>query len=131
MRENNWILILAYEEEIMPTYRFRNMNTGKEHDKFMSNNEREKYLKTHPIITQLPSIVAVVGDHIMGVGPKVDGGFNENMQRIAAAHPNSPLADKFGGSTVSHKEIKTRNAINKHAKEVKRSGWSANKNPTK
>tara|TARA_Y100000782_G_scaffold53378_1_gene59482 strand:+ start:147 stop:470 length:324 start_codon:yes stop_codon:yes gene_type:complete len=107
------------------------MNTGKEHDKFMSNNEREKYLKTHPIITQLPSIVAVVGDHIMGVGPKVDGGFNENMQRIAAAHPNSPLADKFGGSTVSHKEIKTRNAINKHAKEVKRSGWSANKNPTK
>ena len=115
----------------MPTYRFRNMNTGKEHDKFMSNNEREKYLKTHPLITQLSSIVAVVGDHNMGVGPKVDGGFTENMQRIAAAHPNSPLADKFGGSTVSHKEIKTRNAINKHAKEVKRSGWSANKNPTK
>ena len=115
----------------MPTYRFKNMNTGKEYDKFMSNDEREKYLKTHPLITQLPSIVAVVGDHIMGVGPKVDGGFTENMQRIAAAHPNSPLADKFGGSTVSHKEIKTRNAINKHAKEVKRSGWSANKNPTK
>ena len=115
----------------MPTYRFRNMNTGKEYDKFMSNNEREKYLKTHPLITQLPSIVDVVGDHIMGAGPKVDGGFTENMQRIAAAHPNSPLADKFGGSTVSHKEIKTRNAINKHAKEVKRSGWSANKNPTK
>ena len=97
----------------------------------MSNVEREKYLKNHPLITQLPSIVAVVGDHVMGVGPKVDGGFTENMQRIAAAHPNSPLADKFGGSTVSHEEIKTRNAINKHAKEVKRSGWSANKNPTK
>ena len=48
----------------MPTYIFRNMNTGKEYDKFMSNAEREIYLKTHPLITQLPSIVAVVGDHI-------------------------------------------------------------------
>ena len=114
----------------MPTYTFRNMNSGKEYEKFMSNAEREIYLKTHPLITQVYVPIAIVGDHVMGVGPKVDGGFTENMQRIAAAHPNSPLADKFGGSTVSHKEIKTRNAINKHAKEVKRSGWSANKNPT-
>ena len=115
----------------MPTYRFKNMNTGKAYEKFISNAEREIYLKTHPLITQLPSIVAVVGDHIMGVGPKVDGGFTENMQRIAAAHPDSPLADRFGSSTMSHKEIKTRNAIKKHGKDVKRSGWSANKNPTK
>ena len=115
----------------MPTYRFRNTNSGKEYDKFMSNDEREKYLKTHPIIAQVPQVIAIVGDHLMGVGPKTDGGFNENMQRIAAAHPGSPLADKFGGSTMSHKEIKTRNAINKHAKKVERSGWSANKRPTK
>ena len=44
----------------------------------------------------------------MGAGPKVDGGFTENMQRIAGAHPGSPLADRFGGSTQTHKEIKTR-----------------------
>ena len=50
--------------------------------------------------------VAIVGDHLMGVGPKTDEGFKENMQRVAAAHPNSPLADKFGGSTESHAEIK-------------------------
>jgi len=115
----------------MPTYRFRNTNSGEEYDIFMSNAEREKYLKAHATIVQVPVPVAIVGDHIMGVGPKVDGGFTENMQRIAAAHPDSPLADKFGGSTVSHKDIKTKNAIKKHAKEVKRSGWSANKKPTK
>ena len=115
----------------MPTYRFRNMNSGKEYDKFMSNDEREIYLKTHPLITQIFVPIAIVGDHVMGVGPKVDGGFTENMQRIAAAHPDSPLADRFGGSTMSHKEIKTRNAIKKHGKDVKRSGWAANKNPTK
>ena len=115
----------------MPTYTFRNMNSGKEYEKFMSNAEREIYLKTHPLITQVYVPIAIVGDHVMGVGPKVDGGFTENMQRIASAHPDSPLADKFGGSTMSHKEIKTRNVINKHAKKVERSGWSANKNPTK
>ena len=115
----------------MPTYIFRNMNSGKEYEKFMSNDEREIYLKTHPLITQVYVPIAIVGDHVMGVGPKVDGGFTENMQRIAAAHPDSPLADRFGGSTMSHKEIKTRNAIKKHGKDVKRSGWSANKNPTK
>ena len=115
----------------MPTYTFRNMNSGKEYEKFMSNDEREIYLKTHPLITQIFVPIAIVGDHVMGVGPKVDGGFTENMQRIAAAHPDSPLADRFGGSTMSHKEIKTRNAIKKHGKDVKRSGWSANKNPTK
>ena len=115
----------------MPTYRFNNMNSGKEYDEFMSNAEREIYLKTHPLITQIYTPIAIVGDHVMGVGPKVDGGFTENMQRIAAAHPDSPLADKFGGSTMSHQEIKTRRAINKHAEKVKRSGWSANKNSTK
>ena len=115
----------------MPTYTFRNMNSEKEYEKFMSNDEREIYLKTHPLITQVYVPIAIVGDHVMGVGPKVDGGFTENMQRIASAHPDSPLADKFGGSTMSHKEIKTRNTINKHAKKVERSGWSANKNPTK
>ncbi len=115
----------------MPTYTFRNMNSGKEYEKFMSNAEREIYLKTHPLITQVYVPIAIVGDHVMGVGPKVDGGFTENMQRIAAAHPDSPLADKFGGSTMSHQEIKTRSAIDKHAKKVKRSGWSANKNSTK
>ena len=115
----------------MPTYRFKNMNSGKEYDEFMSNAEREIYLKTHPLITQIYTPIAIVGDHVMGVGPKVDGGFTENMQRIAAAHPDSPLADKFGGSTMSHQEIKTRRAIDKHAEKVKRSGWSANKNSTK
>ena len=35
----------------MPTYRFRNMNTGEEFDEFMSMGERENYLKTHATIT--------------------------------------------------------------------------------
>ena len=96
----------------MPTYRFKNMTTGEEYDEFMSMGERENYLKTHPTIAQVPMPVAFVGDHIMGVGPKQDGGMTENFQRIAAAHPGSALADRYGGEPT--KQQKTRAVLKKH-----------------
>ena len=114
----------------MPTYTFYNSKTKNQWDDMMSNSEREIYLKNNPEINQVPGGFMVVGDHIMGAGPKVDGGFTENMQRIAGAHPGSPLADRFGGSTQTHKEIKTRNAISKHATKVARDGFSANRKKT-
>ena len=114
----------------MPTYTFYDSKTKKQWDDMISNDEREKFLEDNPHISQIPGGFNFVGDHIMGVGPKVDGGFTENMQRIASAHPGSPLADRFGGRTQTHKEIKTRAAINKHATKVAREGFSANKNKT-
>ena len=114
----------------MPTYTFYDDASGIEWDEFLSMSEKEKFLKKNKHIRQIIQPVAIVGDHVMGGGPKTDGGFNENMQRIAAAHPGSPLADKFGGSTQSHTEIKTRDAINKHRKTVERSGFSASKKKT-
>jgi len=100
----------------MPTYRFRNMNNGKEYDKFMSNAEREIYLKTHPLVAQVPQAIAIVGDHIMGVGPKTDAGFEDRMSQIANAHPGSPLASKYK-SNESHAKIKARSVIEKHKKK--------------
>ena len=114
----------------MPTYTFYDEASGIEWDEFLSMAEREKFLKEISQITQVIVPVAIVGDHVMGVGPKVDGGFTENMQRIAGAHPGSPLADKFGGSTQTHQEIKTRDAIDKHKKKVAREGFSASKKKT-
>ena len=100
----------------MPTYRFRDMNSGEEFDEFMSMGEREKYLKTHRTIAQVPVPVAFVGDHIMGVGPKNDEGFKERMSQIASAHPNSPLADKYK-TGESHKKLKTKEVIRKHQRK--------------
>ena len=48
----------------------------------------------------------------MGVGPKQDGGMTENLQRIAAAHPGSALADRYGGEPT--KQQKTRAVLKKH-----------------
>ena len=99
----------------MPTYRFYDTVTQEEYDEFMSMAELDEYKKTNPQVEQLPVAVAIAGDHIMGVGPKVDGGFTENMQRIAESHPGTPLADRYGSSsTQSTKEIKTRQVLKKH-----------------
>ena len=98
----------------MPTYTFFNEKTEVEWDVMMSNAEREQYLKDNPEVSQIPGGFVVAGDHIMGVGPKVDGGFNERMEQIANSHPGSPLADRYGGSSKSHKEIKTRDTLKKH-----------------
>ena len=89
----------------MPTYTFYDEASGIEWEEFLSIAKKEKFLKKNRQIIQVIVPVAIVGDHIMGVGPKVDGGFTENMQRIGAAHPGSPLADRFGGSTQTHEEI--------------------------
>jgi hypothetical protein len=84
----------------MPTYTFFDEDTKETFDMFLSMAEREKYLKGNPQIRQVPVAVAISGDHIMGVGPKTDGGFNERMQQI--------------NKNKSHKEIKTRNVLKKH-----------------
>ena len=96
----------------MPTYTFIDNNTEEIFEEFMGISEREKYLKDNPHISQVPVMFASVGDHIMSVGPKVDGGFNERMEQIANAHPSSPLADRY--SRPSTKTLQTRNVLKKH-----------------
>ena len=99
----------------MPTYTFFDEDTKETFDMFLSMAEREKYLKGNPQIRQVPVAVAIAGDHIMGVGPKVDSGFQENMSRMAEAHPGTPLADKYGSSsTRTNKDVKTRQVLKKH-----------------
>ena len=96
----------------MPTYTFYDEKSGIEWDEMMSNVEREKFLKENLHITQVPGGFAIAGDHLMGVGPKQDGGMTENLQRIAAAHPGSALADRYGGEPT--KQQKTRAVLKKH-----------------
>jgi hypothetical protein len=96
----------------MPTYTFYDSKTKKQWDDMMPNSEREEYLKDNPHISQIPGGFAFVGDHIMGMGPKQDGGMTENLQRIAEAHPGSALADRY--TNESTKSIKTREVLKKH-----------------
>tara|TARA_B000000565_G_scaffold241660_1_gene206618 strand:+ start:539 stop:835 length:297 start_codon:yes stop_codon:yes gene_type:complete len=85
-----------------------NNDTGEEVTEMMSMSAREEYLKNNPHMTQQIkslNMVSMVG------GIKNDGGWNENLSRIAEAHPNSSLADQVGGR--SNKTVKNVNALNK------------------
>tara|TARA_Y100000034_G_scaffold133700_1_gene199927 strand:- start:1028 stop:1336 length:309 start_codon:yes stop_codon:yes gene_type:complete len=102
----------------MPTYTFWHKVDNYQYEEFMSMSELDEYKKNNPDVRQIYTPIAITGDHIMGVGPKTDGGFNENMQRIAAAHPDSPLASRYG-SGETHAQIKTRNVVDKYRKKNK------------
>ena len=73
----------------MPTYDFRNKDTGEVFEKIMKIAEREQYLLDNPhiesIITTAP---AFTGDHII---VKKDTGFKEVLQRIHEKTPGSEL----------------------------------------
>tara|TARA_B100000424_G_C22917548_1_gene488202 strand:+ start:163 stop:462 length:300 start_codon:yes stop_codon:yes gene_type:complete len=93
----------------MPSYSFKNNETGEEWEEFFSISGREEFLEQNPHITQLPSMVSIVSDT---GGIKNDSGWGDNMQRIAEAHPGSPLARRYGKKST--KEINTRNVLKKH-----------------
>ena len=98
----------------MPTYNFYNEKTEEEFEKFMKISELDQYKLDNPHISQRPALVAFVGDHISATAPKIDGGMNERLEQIAHSNPGSPLADRYGGSTKTVKEIKTREVLKKH-----------------
>ena len=96
----------------MPSYSFKNTETGEEWEELLTISEREKFLEQNPHIQQLPSLITISG----GVGGiKNDGGWGDNMSRIAEAHPGSELAASMG-SQQSTKEVKTRKAVEKWRK---------------
>jgi len=100
----------------MPTYTFYDESSGIEWDQFLSMADREEFLKENPQITQVIVPIAIVGDHVMGAGPKTDGGFEDRMSQIADAHPGSPFASRYK-SNESHAKIKARSIIEKHKKK--------------
>ena len=99
----------------MPTYSFKNNDTGEEWEEFFSISGKEEFLKENDHITQLPSLISIIGD--VG-GIKNDSGWGDNMSRIAEAHPTSPLADRYGKKSI--KQVKTRDVIKKHRNRKKK-----------
>jgi len=102
----------------MPTYTFYDEIKNYQYEEFMSISELAEYKKNNPNVRQVYTPISIVGDHIMNVGPKTDGGFNDNMKRIAAAHPGSSLANRYG-SGETHAQIKTRNVVDGYRKKNK------------
>jgi hypothetical protein len=97
----------------MPIYSFENIKTGKEFTEHLTMSELDAYLKKNKNIRQVFTSLNIVGG-VSGLTYKQDGGWKDNLQRIAEAHPGSPLADRYKKKSI--KEIRTKEAINKHRK---------------
>ena len=96
----------------MPTYRFKDHNTGKVWEELMLIAEMEKFKKKKHIELLPPTQMNIVS----GTGTidgKTDSGWKDNLQRIAAAHPESALAERYG-SGESHAKLKAKQVIKKH-----------------
>ena len=88
----------------MPTYTIRNKEFGTEKDVFCTWSELQEILKNESL-EQVITAPAIVGDHVV---KRMDGGMKDVFSRVAEAHPNSPLADRFGdGKNVRQKKVKT------------------------
>ena len=96
----------------MPIYTFENTKTGKVYDDMMSIAEKETFLKKNKHIKQrLTSLNISSGVRGMG-GMNNDGGWKDNLSRIADAHPNSALAQQHKKRSI--KEVKTQQVVEKH-----------------
>jgi len=75
----------------MPTYSFRDKQTGEVIERFLSFTGREEFLQQNPNLEQVHiTAPAFTGDHIDGV-KKYDTGFKEVLQRIHEKTPGSQL----------------------------------------
>ena len=95
----------------MPIYTFENTKTKKVYDEMMSIAEKEEFLEKNKHIKQLLTTINI-SSGVVGVNMKNDGGWKDNLSRIAEAHPNSELAKQH--KRRSTKEVKTQQVIEKH-----------------
>lgn len=73
----------------MPTYEFRNKETGEVTEVFMKMSSKDQYLADNPHLTQtLTQAPAFTGDHVV---VKKDSGFKEVLQKIHEKTPGSQL----------------------------------------
>ena len=103
----------------MPTYRFYNSKTKTEFEDYMSISDMEKFTKKKHIELLLPTQMNIVSS-VGSVDGKTDSGFKEVLSKAAEAHPNSPLAERYGRKTVRQTQVEA--ARKKHTNRILKGG---------
>jgi len=84
----------------MPTYDFRNNETGEEWEAMMTIADKEVFLKENPHITQIPGAPLIHSGRGLGGGLKIDNGFNDVLKEIKKQHSGGY---KLGRSNIQTK----------------------------
>lgn len=79
----------------MPTYTFRDKETGVVFDKFMLIKEKQDYLTSNPSLEPLINYTVPIGDSVRLGLKTTDSGFKEVLHRIAEKNYKSNLKDKL------------------------------------
>ena len=97
-------------------YEYKNIKTDEVYELTQTWEEKKQYLKDNP---DVQSYIGKMPGFISGTGleGKNDAGWNENLSRIAEAHPQSALAEKVGGRSI--KEAKKATILKKHGLDKK------------
>jgi len=66
----------------MPTYNFRDVETGTEFSMQMKMAERELYLESNPGVVQIPTLPALHSGRGMGKAAKPDMGFRDLLKNM-------------------------------------------------
>ena len=103
----------------MPTYRFKDHNTGEIWEDLMLISEMEKFIKKKHIELLPPTQMNIVSS-VGSVDSKTDSGWKEVMSKISEAHPASNLADRYGKKTVKQSQIEK--TIKKHRDRKSKGG---------
>ena len=101
----------------MPTYRFYDKIKDIEFEDYMTISEMEKLIKKKHI-TLLPPTQMNIVSSVGSVDSHTDSGFKEVLSKVSEAHPNSPLASRYGKRSIKDTQIervrkKHRNRITK------------------
>lgn len=79
----------------MPTYTFRNKETGEVFDKIMRWSQRQEYLDQNPNIEPLIGGAPALGDSVRLGIRRTDDGFKEVLSKISSNNYKSNLSDKL------------------------------------
>ena len=88
----------------MPTYRFYNNKTKTEYEELMSISEMENHIKKKHIEILPPTQMNIVSS-VGSVDSHTDSGFKEVLYKVSEAHPESPLARRYGKKSVKDTQI--------------------------
>ena len=103
----------------MPTYRFYNRKTGLVYEEYMMMSEMEKLVKKKHIELLPPTQMNIVSS-VGSVDSKTDSGFKEVLSKVSEAHPNSPLAERYGKRSVKDTQIER--VRKKHRNRIRKGG---------
>ena len=96
----------------MPTYDFKDKETGEIQELFMKISEKEQFLKDNPNLEQVISAPNMITRRDGDVLKKAGAGWNEVLQKVGEHYPDSEVAKKNVRRTA--KQVATDKIVKKH-----------------